>query len=142
MSYDKNWIDALKTTSLQDATGMTDKAYHRWLKRQAKEYGTYAMRDKLAHGMGDGTLWQRYAFEDEGWKSYGFVLGEQFADWYDVETTNDLTDDEITEWFDGNMRVIDDSPYDCTGRVFTRYIHWHRNPDGAISYVHAVAMNV
>lgn len=141
---DINWLNALKTTDLSKAMGMDTKQYHRWLKGQYKEYGTYALRDRLAHSMYDGTMWQRFrADEDgEGWRLYGFVLGEEFADWYDVETTNDLTDEEVDEWFEDHMAILFYSDYDCTGRAFTQWIDWHRNPDGAISYVHKVGLDV
>lgn len=144
MSYNKSWIDALKTTSLQDAMGMTDKAYHRWLKQQAKRYGTYALKDKLAHSMGDGSFWQRVRVDSdgEGWRYYGFVLGEEFADYYDVETTFDLTDEDIWYYFDDVMWVSINSDHDCTGRAFTSSIRWHRNPDGSISYVHSMEIDV
>lgn len=51
------------------------------------------------------------------------------------------TDAEIQEYFDG-MVVEIHSAYDCTGRPFTRYIHWHRNPNGMVSYVHAMTLDV
>lgn len=139
-----SWVNALKTTSLQEAMGMTDKAYHKWLKQQAKKYGTYALKDKLTHSMQEGTLYERFRADrdGEGWSYYGFVMGEQFADYYDVDSTFELTDAEIQEWFDEIMRVEIYSDYDCTGKAFTEYISWHRNPNGAISYVHKMAVDV
>ena len=139
-----SWLNALKATSLQDAMGMTDRQYHRWLKSQAKEFGCYAAKDSLAHSMQGGTFYQRFRPDEdgEGWKLYGFVLGEEFADRYDVETTFELTDDEIWEFFDRFVAFGTGRGWDCSGRPFTQYIHWHRNPDGAISYVHKVALDV
>lgn len=144
MSYSREWIEALKVTSLQDAMGMTDKEYHRWLKEQCKEYGRYVLRDKLEHSMSDGTMWQRFRedADGEGWRTYGFVMGEEFADYYDVETTFELTDADISRFFRDHMAITINSCYDCTGKPFTRYIDWHRNPDGAISFVHSVALDV
>lgn len=144
MSYDRNWIDALKKTSLQDAMGMTDRQYHRWLKEQAKEYGQYALKDKLAHSIGDGTMWQRTRFDSDGesWRHYGFVLGEEFADYYDADTTFDLTDADINEFFDDSMWESISEGWDCTGKPFTNSIHWHRNPDGSISFVHYMSIDV
>lgn len=141
---DFNWLNALKTTDLSTAMGMGERQYHHWLKEQYKEYGTYAMRDKLAHSMYGGTMWQRFrADEDgEGWRTYGFVMGEEFSDWYDVETTNDLTDADIDEWFEDHMAVRIHSDHDCTGKAFTARIDWHRNPDGDISFVHQVRIDV
>lgn len=34
------------------------------------------------------------------------------------------------------------SPYDCTGLLFTRYIHGHRNPNGMISVIHGLGRDV
>lgn len=139
-----NWLNVLKTTSLQDAMGMTDGQYHRWLKEQYKEYGQYVLKDRLAHSISDGTMWQRFHADGDGesWSYYGFVMGEEFSDWYDAETTAELTDSDIAEWFEDHMAVRIYSDYDCTGRAFTQGIDWHRNPDGSISYVHHMALDV
>lgn len=63
--------------------------------------------------------------------------------WYRIGILDpeDATDEELREYFDG-MRVVIDSPYDCTGRAFTSHISWHRNPCGLVSYVHAMAVDV
>lgn len=63
--------------------------------------------------------------------------------WYYIgimDPEND-TDAEIQEYFD-DMVVEIHSDYDCTGRSFTRYISWHRNPNGMVSYVHAMTIDV
>lgn len=79
---------------------------------------------------------------DGGCTYYGFLLGEDFADMFDVETTFELTDEDIRMWIDSHMRIENNSPYDCTGREFTCWIDWHRNPCGAISYVHRTALDI
>lgn len=139
------YLEGLKRADdLKKAWG-NDREYHKWLKRQYKSYGTYALRDKLVHSLCEGTRWQRFrADEDgEGWRLYGFVMGEEFSDWYDLaETTDDLTDEDIDEWFEGHMAIRIHSDYDCTGRAYTQWIDWHRNPDGSISYVHQVGLDV
>lgn len=63
--------------------------------------------------------------------------------WYRVGMFDpmDDTDEELQEWFD-EMRIVINSDYDCTGRAFTRYISWHRNPNGMVSYVHALGLDV
>lgn len=134
----KEYLDALKyATDLKKAWN-NDKEYHKWLKRQYKNNGTYAaQRDKLAHSMRDGIVWQRFMADDdgEGWKLYGFVD-------FDPEDVALASDGEIDEWFRDNMEIRIYSDYDCTGRSFTRWIDWHRNPDGSISYVHSVGIDV
>lgn len=147
-----DYLNALKTaTDLKQAWGDTNE-YHKWLKRQYKKYGTYAaQQDKLAHSIGDGTMFQRFHADTdgEGWYWYGFVTPYDMVYDYDKdefgsveEVYLDLTDDEIDEWFEENMAIRIHSDYDCTGRSFTRWIDWHRNPDGSISYVHSVGIDV
>ena len=53
----------------------------------------------------------------------------------------DLTDEEIEELVE-DMRMVINSPYDCTGQRFTRYISTHRNPNGLVSFVHAMGLDV
>ena len=64
-------------------------------------------------------------------KLYGFI-----------ELPEDMSDGEIDDWFEWNMRRRINSPYDCTGQWFTEYIDWHRNPDGVISFVHTMGLDV
>lgn len=65
----------------------------------------------------------------EYWSVFGFVDPE------------DATDEEIQDYFD-DMRVVINSPYDCTGRAFTSSLTWHRNPSGLVSYVHRMAVDI
>lgn len=71
----------------------------------------------------------RYSYDDEFWTEYGFLSG------------TDYSDDEVCEIID-DMRYRICSPYDCTGKPFTMWIDWHRNPTGLISYVHRVGLDV
>lgn len=138
-----SWLEALRETSLMGAMGMTDKAYHKWLKSQYLKYGKSAARDRLAHSMGDGFLWQRFHADDdgEGWCRYGFAT-DAITDDFGVDSCDELTDSEITEWFDEYVAVRIWSDHDCTGKAFTRMIDWHRNPDGSISFVHRMSVDV
>lgn len=61
---------------------------------------------------------------------YGFIKGSE--SW---------TDEDIEEWVRETwLRIY--SPYDCTGKCFTYDIHWHRNPNGVVSYVHQMGVDV
>ena len=90
----------------------------------------------------------RVCLDDDGesWRVYGYIkpsdilyyLGRH-AIW---ENYISLTDDDIREFVDECMTVRIYADYDCTGRPFTRWIDWHRNPCGLISYVHAMAVDV
>ena len=53
-----------------------------------------------------------------------------------------MTDEEIRKELYDNMEVRICSPYDCTGQWFTRWIDFHRNPNGMISYVHNMGLDV
>lgn len=55
----------------------------------------------------------------------------------------DMDDDDVREYIDDNIRIRPPySPYDCTGRPFTMYINWHRNPTGLISFVNHIGLDV
>ena len=85
--------------------------------------------DRLAEGLSQRER-RRYDQGGESWRDYGFVrLG------------NGLTDDEIADLF-RSMEVRIDSPYDCTGKAFTNRIDWHRNPNGSVSYVHRMSIDI
>ena len=139
----REWLEALRETSFKEDIGMSDKAYRKWLKKQYLKYGKTAMRDRLAHSMGDGLMWQRFRADSdgEGWCYYGFA-SDAIADDYCVDSCDELTDSEVTAWFDECMAVVICSDYDCTGRTFTYMIDWHRNPDGSISFVHRMSVDV
>ena len=84
--------------------------------------------------------------DGEGWRVYGYIMPSDILHhfvygkiWEDYLS---LTDDEIQEFVDECMTVRIYSDYDCTGRPFTRWVDWHRNPCGLISYVHAMAIDV
>ena len=66
----------------------------------------------------------------ETYKEFGFLSHR-----------TDLTDDEINELVE-DMRMIICSPYDCTGKHFTRWIETHRNPSGLVSYIHTIGIDV
>ena len=74
-----------------------------------------------------------YCPEDyESVRLYGFL----------PEAFNSFTDDEVRAWLDDEMRVTINSPYDCTGKWFTCWITFHRNPNGRISYIHRMSLDV
>lgn len=86
--------------------------------------------------------------DGEGYIEYGFVAPARMVYDYDpdVETLAEaymnLSDAEVTEWFEENVAIRIVSPYDCTGMPFTRSFSWHRNPSGLVSYVHHVEYDV
>lgn len=71
----------------------------------------------------------RYDKDGESWCIYGF------------RNLNDSSKEQIEQYFD-DMREVIDSPYDCTGRPFTRRLSWHKNPSGEYSFVHEMALDI
>ena len=75
----------------------------------------------------------RLACRDEDWETcfeFGFL-----------SKRTDLTDEEIEEMVE-DMTIRIYSPYDCTGKRFTRWITTHRNPSGLVSYIHEMGLDV
>jgi len=65
------------------------------------------------------------------------------TDWieYGFFEADGMSDEEIQEYVD-EMEIHIYSPYDCTGKVFTQWITWHRNPCGWISVIHKKGLDV
>ena len=68
----------------------------------------------------------------ESFTEYGF-MPEQF---------NSYSDEEIKEFFEDHVVEKIYSQYDCTGKRFTRWYTFHRNPNGRISYTHRFGIDV
>lgn len=68
----------------------------------------------------------------EGLCEYGFL----------PEPLWKYSDEEIKEYIDEEMWVNIYSPYDCTGKLFTQWITFHRNPCGSVSFVHSMGLDV
>lgn len=80
-----------------------------------------------------------YADDDyEAYTEYGFLSNYKGEPLDGIE----YTDEDIREFIDDNMRMRIYSPYDCTGKLFTMWVEWHRNPSGLISYRHRVGLDV
>lgn len=58
-----------------------------------------------------------------------------------LEDLQGWTDEDIKEYVEDMWERIN-SPYDCTGKRFTIYIHWHRNPCGLVSFVHYMGIDL
>lgn len=68
----------------------------------------------------------------EGLYEYGFL----------PEPLWKYSDEEIEEYLNEEMWINIYSPYDCTGKLFTQWITFHRNPCGAVSFVHSMGLDV
>lgn len=84
--------------------------------------------DRLSKGL---LVADRVRYDDDGesWREYGF------------RDFGDATDEEIQAYFN-RMQVVILSPYDCTGKPFTNWIDYHRNPCGLVSFVHRLSLDV
>ena len=94
MGYNWNKVDRM---SAEDAKRYLRRQY---LKSKAKRKNAIK-EDRLAESL---MYSERYKGDsDGGCTYYGFILGEDFADMFDVDTTFELTDEEIGEWVDSHM---------------------------------------
>lgn len=75
----------------------------------------------------------RYGYDEDEW--------EYMTEFGYLSTRTDLTDEEISDLVE-DMRMVINSPYDCTGKQFTCWISTHRNPSGLVSYIHRIGIDV
>lgn len=73
----------------------------------------------------------RICYDDEAYTEYGIMDPKNF----------DGGMDEIVEILE-NQKVINTSPYDCTGRFYTAYQLVHVNQTGLVSFVHHLVLDV
>ncbi len=103
------------------------------------ERGRYSECDRARYSLTEQPRIRYDNYDDEWygeyWKEYGFFNGC----WSDGTPK---TDEEIREYIDEYLWERIYSPYDCTGQPFTRWINWHRNPCGLVSYIHYKALDV
>ena len=123
---------------------MNQKRYKRYVKKHGRNDVAMEMLNKMVYkkahkqrnnfempSLIDG--WHKHFEEDDGecWINYGLF---DFPD--------DYTDDEIRECLHEELWVSINSPYDCTGKPFTMWIDWHRNPNGMVSVIHHMGLDV
>lgn len=111
--------------------GKRDEAmalYDRYMTKRENKKKAFSPLPSLLDGA------HRHCSNDD-WESY---LEYGFLPKY----TRDYSDEEVEEFIDDYMRMVINSPYDCTGKLFTAWIDWHRNPTGLISYRHRISIDV
>jgi hypothetical protein len=84
--------------------------------------------DKLAKSIREN--WRRICTDESG---------ENWCD-YRIIADNGQTDEELDEYAEV-LKIHNYSAYDCTGRPFTRWVHWKRIAAG-IAFIHAMALDV
>ena len=57
------------------------------------------------------------------------------------EKMSQFSDEDLQIIIEEMMWMDIRSPYDCTGKPFTKWIDWHRNPNGRISYQHYIGVD-
>ena len=86
--------------------------------------------DRYAVSLFEGP--RRIAKDYDSCVEYGFIVDG-----------DDCTDEEIKEFLDENVRIPHYcSPYDCTGKAFTMFLEWHRNPCGLVSFRHTIGRDI
>lgn len=108
--------------------------------RDSDKYKNMKRAAKKSLNRGDDYEWDsmidspRSGCGDDNWDTmvqYGFFDG------------HNKSDADVREFIDEYIRIRPPySPYDCTGRPFTMYVHWHRNPSGLISFVNHIGLDV
>ena len=74
----------------------------------------------------------RYDEDGEGCKEYGIL----------PEDGTETTDDEIREYIKDYIELPPiNSPYDCTGKRFTRWVDYKRTPAGIV-IIHATGLDI
>lgn len=80
-------------------------------------------------------LWDvpRRRYDEESYLEYGFYQGME-----------EMTDAEINEFFNESVAICIPGwmDWDCTGRPFTVWLHWKRNPNGDVSFIHRVGYDI
>ena len=94
----------------------------------SSERARRAKSDPLLYSMSERPRWRSNDKYGEGLCEYG------------IKHMEDWSDEAVQGYFD-SCRVEIHSDYDCTGELFTAWIHWHRNPDGSVSYVHQLLVD-
>lgn len=109
--------------------GFTDSVRHLF-RRVYKERG-WRRADRLRIPM---SVHPRVRVDEdgEGWREYGIIP---------ADLVNEAEGD-IDGWLWSLFGVEIHSPYDCTGMPFTVMIDWHLNPDGSVSFVHWMSLDV
>jgi hypothetical protein len=105
---------------------VNEKLYRKFMKNAAKA----AMRHRRGPIIGMQGSLQDSSHElgiEEGIIKYGFL--------------GDVTDEEASEITE-SMSFGTGVSYDCSGRLFTFLIYWHRNPDGNVSYIHHMRLDI
>lgn len=67
--------------------------------------------------------------------------GDSFREYGFIKGSENWSDEDIKYWIDSEWIDIR-SPYDCTGKIFTAYIGYHRNPNGIISFIHCKSLDI
>ena len=81
-------------------------------------------KDPLRHSLREAPRYRHDDCMEEYTTEYGYL----------PEWTNGATDEEIRECID-DMWIYNNSPYDCSGNLFTLFIDYKRTPAG-VWYIH------
>lgn len=106
----------------------------RFSKKETRYFHELIVRNPKAKKLESLSVQSRIRHESEDdpdYVEYGFAEGN-FTGW---------TEEEVQEYVD-RFRYEVRSPYDCTGKPFTTYIHGHVNPDGRLSICHYVGSDI
>lgn len=101
-----------------------DRRAKRLLSRMLANKSFSRMRETESLGMTERTLWTG----PETCVRFGIV-------------NRDVAGEDLRA-FAESMVMRTGCAHDCSGRLFTTRIHTHENPDGRVSYVHELAIDI
>lgn len=66
---------------------------------------------------------------------------ESITEFWIEDGLQDWTDEEIRDYMK-DMECHNNTPYDCSGKMVTYWITFHRNPTGLVSFTHHKCLDV
>lgn len=113
-----------------------EKAFHKFLKAYGKRKVAESSRgDQYAVSLSEKPRRICDRNDYDSYYEYGiYELDEEQEQMTDAELGK-----EIYECFRIPFQY---EAWDCTGKPFTEYINWHRNPCGYVSIVHCIGIDV
>jgi hypothetical protein len=122
----------------------TEKKWRKFMKkwyvaeyRSELNYAEHTLSRRSCPLTADGRVWYSDIYDDT-YIEYGFLSNYKGQ----PINGNEYTDDEVRDFIEDGYIMRINSPYDCTGKLFTMQFDWHRNPSGLISYRHMVGRDV
>lgn len=115
---------------------MNPMALDPYLKRRYRKSIQVRNQDPLAKSLRDHRWRDFWMCGTDLWRRrYNDECGESWVEYTIMPDFKEESDEEIQRSID-ELEVTISSPYDCTGKPFSRFIHWSRTPCGIVIVRH------